>query len=99
MIRRPPISTRTDTPFPYTTRVRVANAGATAKVQRCILTDCLTGSNGRAQAQNWLPVWFAFPPSGYTERGGIGCVERSDRIAPLLAPAQVEDEPELREAA
>src|SRR3546814_14292005 len=61
------------------TEVAEANAGATAKVQRGILTDCLTGSNGRAQAQNWLPVWFAFPPSGYTERGGIGCVERSDR--------------------
>jgi len=76
-----------------------ANAGATTKVQRGILVDCLTGGNGRAKVEGWLPRWFAFPPSGYTERGGIGCVERSDRVAPLLDPAHVENEPELREAA
>ncbi len=79
--------------------VAEANAGATAKVQRGILVDCLTGSNGRAKVENWLPRWFAFPPSGYTERGGIGCVERSERIAPFIAPADIEDEPEMREAA
>ncbi|WP_033073041.1 ParB/RepB/Spo0J family partition protein [Sphingopyxis sp. MWB1] len=81
------------------TDVAEANAGATAKVQRSILVDCLTGSNGRAKVEGWLPRWFAFPPSGYTERGGVGCVERSERIASLLAPGQVEAEPELREAA
>ncbi|WOF44733.1 ParB/RepB/Spo0J family partition protein [Sphingopyxis indica] len=79
--------------------VAEANAGATAKVQRGILVDCLIGSNGRAKVDNWLPRWFAFPPLGYTERGGIGCVERSEGIAELLASAQIEDEPELREAA
>lgn len=79
--------------------VAEANAGATTKVQRGILVDCLTGGNGRAKVEGWLPRWFAFPPSGYTERGGVGCVERSDRIAPLIAPAQIEDEPEMREAA
>ncbi len=79
--------------------VAEANAGATAKVQRGILTDCLTGSNGRTKVENWLPSWFAFPPSGYTERGGIGCVERSERIASLLAPAEREEEPEMRKAA
>jgi ParB family transcriptional regulator, chromosome partitioning protein len=76
-----------------------ANADATAKVQRGILVDCLTGSNGREKVEGWLPKWFAFPPSGYTERGGIGCVERSERIAPLCVPAEVEEEPELRQAA
>ncbi|HEY0594625.1 ParB/RepB/Spo0J family partition protein [Sphingopyxis sp.] len=80
-------------------QVAEANAGATPKVQRGILVDCLIGNNGRAKVDGWLPRWFAFPPTGYTERDGIGCVERSDNIAPLLAPAQVEDEPELREAA
>lgn len=79
--------------------VAEANAGATAKVQRGILVDCLNGSNGRAKIEGWLPKWFAFPPSGYTERGDIGCVERSHRIAPLFASAEIEDEPELREAA
>ena len=79
--------------------VAEANAGATAKVQRGILVDCLTGSNGREKVAGWLPTWFAFPPSGYTTRGGIGCVERADQIAELLAPAESEEEPEMRQAA
>lgn len=79
------------------TDVAEANAGATAKVQRGILVDCLTGSNGRTKVAGWLPRWFDFPPSGYTERGGIGCVERSETIASLVAPAEIE--PEMRKAA
>lgn len=79
--------------------VAEANAGVTTKVQRGILVDCLTGSNGRGKVESWLPQWFTFPPSGYTERGGIGCVERSNRIAPLFASAEIEQEPEMREAA
>jgi ParB family chromosome partitioning protein len=81
------------------TDVAEANSEATAKVQRGILVDCLTGSNGREKVEGWLPSWFAFPPSGYTERGGIGCIERSERIAPLFVPAEVEEELEMREAA
>ena len=79
--------------------VAEANAAATAKVQRGILVDCLTGSNGRAKLEGWVPRWFAFPPSGYTERGGVGCVERSERIAPLVASVGIDAEPEMREAA
>lgn len=79
--------------------VAEAHADATAKVQRTILVDCLTGSNGREKVESWLPGWFAFPPTGYTERGGIGCVERSERIAPLFVPAEAEEEPEMRHAA
>jgi ParB family chromosome partitioning protein len=78
--------------------VAEVNADETAKVQRGILVDCLTGNNGRAKIEGWLPKWFAFPPSGYTERGGIGCVERSTAIAGLLPPP-VESVPEMREAA
>lgn len=79
--------------------VAEANADATAKVQRGILVDCLTGSNGRTKVEGWFPRWFAFPPSGYTDRGGIGCVERSERIASLLAPVEIDAEPEMRQAA
>jgi ParB family chromosome partitioning protein len=81
------------------TEVAEANADATAKVQRGILVDCLTGSNGRAKVEGWLPRWFAFPPTGYTERGGIGCVERSAGIEPLLVPVEIDAEPEMRQAA
>lgn len=79
--------------------VAEANAEATAKVQRGILIDSLAGSNGRAKVESWVPRWFAFPPSGYTDRGGIGCVERSSSIAPLLVPAKIDAEPEIRQAA
>ena len=79
--------------------VAEANADATAKVQRGILVDCFTGSNGREKVADWLPKWFAFPPTGYTERGGIGCVERTERIAPLYVPAEAEEVPEMRQAA
>ena len=79
--------------------VAEANAEAKAQVQRGILVDCLTGSNGRAKAEGWLPRWFAFPSSGYTTRGGVGCVERSEHIAALVAQPEVSEEPELREAA
>ena len=81
------------------TDVAEANAGATAKVQRGILVDCLTGSNGRTKVEGWLPKWFAFPPSGYTKRGGIGCVERSARIAVLATLPEIAEEPEMRQAA
>lgn len=82
------------------TDVAEANAGATAKVQRSILTDCLTGSNGREQVNGWFPRWFAFPPSGYTDRGGIGCVGRSERITALTTPPEIAaEEAEMRQAA
>jgi len=35
-----------------------------------VIDDYLTGSNGRAKVEHWVPRWMAFPPSAYTERGG-----------------------------
>lgn len=64
--------------------VASANAKATTKVQRGIIRDCLTGSNGRSRREGWVPKWMAFPPSGYTERGGVGSVERAARVADLV---------------
>ena len=54
-----------------------ANAKATVKVQRGIVHDCLTGSNGRGQVEGWVPRWMQFPPSAYTVRGGVGSVEKA----------------------
>lgn len=51
--------------------VAAANAKATGKVKRQIVRDCLTGSNGRAKVEGWTPRWLAFPPTGYTGRGGL----------------------------
>jgi ParB-like partition proteins len=68
------------------------NAGATAKVQRQIVRDCLAGTNGRETRDNWVPRWMAFPPSAYTARGGVGSVERWEAAAPLLEDATAESE-------
>ena len=64
-----------------------ANAGATGKVQRRIIRDCLTGENGRAKVEGWVPRWMRFPPSAYTARGGVGSVERAAGLADLAVPA------------
>lgn len=76
-----------------------ANAKATAKVQRGILKDCLEGTNGRAKVEGYVPGWMTFPPQGYTERGGVGSIERAERIAELTAPAFLIDPVRLAEAA
>lgn len=72
------------------------NAGATAKVQRQIVRDCLAGTNGRDKRTGWVPRWMAFPPSAYTQRGGVGSAERWEKIAPLLEPesADADEAPE-----
>ena len=64
--------------------VAASNADATAKVQRQIVRDSLTGSNGRDKREGWAPRWMTFPPSAYTDRGGVGCAERWETIAPLI---------------
>lgn len=65
--------------------VAKANADLPAKVQRGIIRDCLDGTNGRDKVEGWVPKWMAFPPSAYTTRGGVGSVERAERIAQLAA--------------
>ncbi|OYX65078.1 MAG: chromosome partitioning protein ParB [Sphingomonadales bacterium 32-64-17] len=64
--------------------VASANAGESVKVQRQIVRDCLAGANGRSRVNGWVPRWMAFPPSTYTERGGVGSVERWNEIASLV---------------
>ncbi|WP_336970805.1 ParB/RepB/Spo0J family partition protein [Sphingobium aromaticiconvertens] len=61
--------------------VAAANAKESGKVQRQIIRDCLAGTGGRTKVDGWVPRWMAFPPSAYTERAGVGTVERWDRIA------------------
>ncbi|WP_279606597.1 chromosome partitioning protein ParB [Sphingobium yanoikuyae] len=63
-----------------------AHVGATAKVQRQIVRDCLAGTNGREKRDSWVPRWMAFPPSTYTERGGVGNAARWGAVAALIEP-------------
>lgn len=84
--------------------VAQGNAGATGKVKRRIIRDCLRGENGRAKVEGWVPRWMPFPPVAYTERGGGGAVSRAEQVAALLASstdptAKAEAHPELAQAA
>ncbi|GAO40602.1 putative ParB family partitioning protein [Sphingomonas changbaiensis NBRC 104936] len=84
--------------------VASANASATAKVKRRIVRDCLTGENGRAKVEGWVPKWMAFPPAAYTGRGGVGTVSRAAQLAEMTAPepqadAEEPPAPELAHAA
>jgi ParB family chromosome partitioning protein len=65
--------------------VASANAGATGKVKRRIVRDCLTGENGRAKVDGWVPKWMAFLPAAYTGRGGVGTLVRAAQVAELTA--------------
>ena len=78
--------------------VASSNAGATAKVQRQIVRDCLAGINGREKREGWVPRWMVFPPLAYTERGGLGSVERWEAVAPLLETESTDEGEALAES-
>ncbi|WP_066548623.1 MULTISPECIES: ParB/RepB/Spo0J family partition protein [unclassified Sphingomonas] len=76
--------------------VAEANAKATGKVLKTIIRDCLSGENGRAKVEGWVPRWLRFPASGYTARGGVGAVDRTRAVAMLIglqSSAQPQAEP------
>jgi ParB family transcriptional regulator, chromosome partitioning protein len=60
------------------------NKGETAKVQKGIIKDFLHGTNGREHKMDWLPPYFQFPPKAYTERGGVGAVDKWNTAARLF---------------
>ncbi|KEQ51462.1 ParB/RepB/Spo0J family partition protein [Sphingobium chlorophenolicum] len=61
-----------------------ANTKETGKTKRQIIRDCLTGSNGRAKVEGWVPRWLRFPPGSYTQRGGVGSVSRTASAAEAM---------------
>jgi ParB family chromosome partitioning protein len=63
-----------------------ANAKSTGKVKRQIIADCLSGTNGRAKVERFVPRWMAFPPSAYTERAGVATVSRAAAVEGQFAP-------------
>lgn len=69
-----------------------AHADATAKVQRQIVSDCLSGANGREKSERWVPRWMTFPPSAYTARGGVGPVTRFDQLDTQSADLEPPDD-------
>lgn len=66
----------------------VAQAHATEKGKtiKSVINDYLTGSNDRIKVEQWVPRWMAFPPSAYTQRGGVATVAAAIRAAWLAEP-------------
>jgi ParB family transcriptional regulator, chromosome partitioning protein len=59
--------------------VAAANAAEKGKTIKGLIADHLTGDNGRAKVDGWVPRWMAFPPSAYTARGGVATVAAANR--------------------
>lgn len=66
----------------------VAEAHATEKGKtiKSVINDYLTGSNDRIKVEQWVPRWMAFPPSAYTQRGGVATVAAASRATWLAEP-------------
>jgi ParB family transcriptional regulator, chromosome partitioning protein len=64
--------------------VAYGNWNETTKVQKGIIKDFLHGTNGRDHKMDWLPPYFQFPPKAYTERGGVGAVDKWNMAASLF---------------
>lgn len=60
-----------------------AYADATPKTLKGVIRDHLDGTNGRTAVSGWVPRWMRFPPSAYTERGGVGSVAAHARVTAL----------------
>jgi ParB family chromosome partitioning protein len=69
------------------TSVADGNKGETGKVQKGIIRDFVTGSNGRPHVQNWLPAYARFPAAAYTDRGGTGSGDSWKKVAALFESA------------
>src|SRR3546814_20999961 len=71
MIRRPPRSTRTDTPFPYTTLFRYKNesisGGALDGAEKASETLLKTGGNG----DDWGAIGFSYDEQRFSPLTGI----------------------------
>jgi ParB family chromosome partitioning protein len=68
--------------------VAEGNLASKAKDQRQIIRDCLSGANGRAKVEDWLPGWMEFPPRAITPHGTTGSLVEWQRVEALLPPWQ-----------
>jgi ParB family transcriptional regulator, chromosome partitioning protein len=66
-----------------------AHAAEKGKTIKGVIGDYLTGTNGREKRGSWVPRWMVFPPSAYTQRGGVATVGAA---TPIQWQAE-EDEP------
>jgi ParB family transcriptional regulator, chromosome partitioning protein len=78
--------------------VASANAKEKGKVIKGVIADFVTGNNNRPKVDGWVPKWMAFPPSAYTDRGGVATVAAANR-AKWLAEAEEPLDPDPAAAA
>ncbi|WP_448659178.1 ParB/RepB/Spo0J family partition protein [Sphingomonas sp. CJ99] len=81
--------------------VAAANRDEKARTKRRIVADHLAGADGRPRVERWVPRWMAFPPSAYTDRGGVGTLAAHARAAAAREAVMATDtvEPPLARAA
>jgi ParB family transcriptional regulator, chromosome partitioning protein len=80
--------------------VAQAHAAEKGKTIKGVINDYLTGGNGRDKVENWVPRWMAFPPSAYTQRGGVATVAAASRAVWLAEPeAPLDPDPAAADAA
>lgn len=73
--------------------VAQAHAAEKGKTIKSVINDYLTGGNDRIKVEQWVPRWMAFPPSAYTQRGGVATVAAASRAA-WLAESEVPLDPD-----
>lgn len=66
--------------------VAASNKDATGKVQRGIIRDYVSGTNGREHKPDWMPRYAGFPAKSYTERSGLRFVSEWEKVTHLFAP-------------
>jgi ParB family chromosome partitioning protein len=66
--------------------VAAAHAAEKGKTIKGVINDYVIGGNGRTKVEQWVPRWMAFPPSAYTQRGGVATVAAANRAAWLTEP-------------
>lgn len=62
-----------------------ANKDEKSKALKTIIRDHLEGKDGRPLVEHWVPRWMRFPPSAYTERGGVPMVRANAEVAEAKA--------------
>ena len=60
-----------------------ANVSETAKVQRKIVHDCLTG-DGRERTEGWVPRYMAFPAGHYDPNKTLKIARDWEAVKPLF---------------
>lgn len=71
--------------------VASANAGEKSRTLKRIIADHLAGNDGRLKVERWVPRWMRFPPSAYTERGGVGTIAAHAKVGAARGVAAAPD--------